>query len=231
MRDMHPVHDLGLSEEFVREVEEKWGEGNKRWVAQPKDAKEDLNWKLQKRITWHGECGGGEDGAFFVASTNNRIFQFRCRYVANTPSTIDNGLIVQAPTIMECVDRCALPQYWTYGSTGCRNAEMRNNGECRMYRAFASGTALTYSPLSTGYAFATFVTEVGCNTFDAVATPLFTPCSIYSAGTLVNPAGTSTFSVQRQYNTRTPTSTSGQVAACTASYSLGPAVCPASGSS
>lgn len=240
-RDLHPVFDLGLSKEVVRDVESRYGTGGEKWVAQPRDSTEDNLWTFQKRLTWNGPCGNATDGAFFVTATNNRIFQFRCSYkITDNAGTMAGNLIVIAANLMDCADRCASSTYWYYNSGAqCRNVELRNNGECRMFNSFSSTTTISLNTQYPNTAWATFVTSlpsVDCNTAETTAfSPLFTPCGTFLAGTVPNPstyvvAGvTSTYSFSQYSNwaTRTPSSTLSQATACTSTYPFN-SVCIAS---
>lgn len=229
-RDLHPVYDMGLSPAVVRDVEAKHGFGNDRWVALPKDAEEDELWTLQKRYTWQGPCGNATDAAFFVTNTYNRIFQFRCSYNGSPGINVMAGsLIVIAANLMDCADRCASTQYWSYAATAsCRNVELRNNGECRMFNSFVGTTTITYAATASNSAWATFVTQVDCNPPDTnVFSPLFTPCGTMLAGTIPNPSttiiapgttSTYTFSQYSNWATRTPSSTISQATACVTIY-------------
>lgn len=223
---------MGLSEQYVRDIEEKHG-GARRWVSKPKDANQDLHWKLMKRVTWSGACGGGVEGAYFVSSTSNRLFLMHCNTFtvingAQSQPTIGTGLIVYAASLMDCIDRCASDQYFVTGTGGgtaqkCRVAEHRSNGECRMGPIYGAGTSSSYMALSTGFAIASYITTATCTSFDTAATPLHTPCGSVSAGTIPNPStsviapGTTTtytFSQTSNFATRTPTAVAGEQ--CTA---------------
>lgn len=233
-REMHPVHDLGLSEHYVRDIESK--HGTQRWVVKPKNAEEDLQWKLQKRIAWNGPCGGAMagDGAFFVSLTKNRLFQIRCRYI-----TVANGSPVAAggvsgtstqgaASIMDCIDRCAedvnfnklvaqAPWNNDPEKSGCRYAELRlqgGNAECRIFSSFSAGTSAALNTASSNFVLASYIGTASCSNFDTVATPLYTPCGFVPAGSTTlasaNAAGFS-WTQSSNYATRTPTATAAEV--------------------
>lgn len=231
-RDLHPVYDMGLSKEFVREIEQKYGDGSERWVAQPRDAKEDKLWTFQKRLAWNGPCGNATDGAFFISNNYNRVFQFRCSWTGFPVGlgTMQSGLVVYTPNLMDCVDRCASNTYWNLNTNAkCRNVELRNNGECRMYNSFSATTTISYNAAASMTAWATWVTQADCNALDTVAiSPIFTPCGTFLAGTVQSPStylvgsqtSTYTFSEYSNWATRTPTATTSQVSVCSTSFAF-----------
>jgi hypothetical protein len=181
-RDMHPVYDLGLDEDFIADVQEKFP-GPNRWVVEPRHEEEESLWRLQKRVPWYGDCGGASEGAYFVAATSNRIFQMRCNSTWLPANTIATGLVVALNTLMQCIDRCSTDTYFNYAPNGCRVAQLDNGQNCRMLVSTA-GQSYSSSSILTTVAIASYITNVAdCNAgvFNTVASPLFTPCTSYGS--------------------------------------------------
>ena len=183
-RQVDPVK-MGFSQEYVREVEEKYG--HVPWLARPQDPEEDRLWRIEKRQLFDDPCGGlpnSYNNSYFIGRPGNKLFQIKCgmcagggtAQVANGGGPSDPWL----PNIMAAIDRCSDPFYFNMAGGGCRALDIKGaNNRVLLYKSHTG----TYGPVvsSTRYAYATYITEADCN-FNTVASPLMTLCGPLTGG-------------------------------------------------